>query len=363
MNILFDINVVCPYPGNLLSSLWKLADQLENLGSFVFYLFPSEAKEIDWVEGFAQKEKVYFKENGIISKFKLYQTIVLENKIDIIYSHFWTLDDSLIMKLLKTKNKKLKYVIHHHNEYHISDRWLNERIKHWILDADMHISCGKYVTDQVKKAGYRNVFWIENCIDFSRLDAYEIVDFGLESKCMKLLLFSSYSYEIKGVDIAIKGIKKARENHVDSALILSVGANMDEIINRVKADCGGSIPFWVKIIPAREDVATLYRSVDAYLNASRSEGFCYSSVEAAYCGTQVVQSDIPQNRLDIPETYIFESENENDLCDKLLKFAEDIKCGDSDKRKIMHNYVVNEYSLDKWIESEINALNRLQAME
>ena len=111
-----------------------------------------------------------------------------------------------------------------------------------------------------------------------------------------------------------------------------------------KEICGG-IPEWVHTMNARDDVGTYYHAVDAYLNSSRTEGFCYSSIEAIYCGDQVIQSDIPQNRLDIPGTLIFESENVEQLTAKLMEFSRDSRHATT----LQRDYVLKQYSIDSWV--------------
>lgn len=359
MNIIFDINLVCSYSGNLMASIWELVEELKRRNVGVIYLFPYEARSIEWVEMLSHNEKVYYKGKNFIQKYLLYQTIIKNNKIDCVYSHFWQIDDSLIIKLLKLKNKRLKYIIHHHSSYHVSNSTIKEKVKHWILDADMHIGCGTVVVKQLEDARYKNVILNENCVSFSRLDKYEVIDWKFDENSMTLLIFSSCGFIIKGIDVAVKGVQLARSRGVNVCLLVCASINGNEIRRMIEKMFDDKLPDWIKVIPPREDVATLYKSVDAYLNSSRSEGLCYATVEAAYCKTQVIQSDIPQNRLDIPDTYIFQSENEKDLCRKIIDFSEDMKRGDQMKRENIYNYVLKHYSLKRWVQNEIVALESL----
>ena len=163
---------------------------------------------------------------------------------------------------------------------------------------------------------------------------------------IKILMFASVGYYIKGIDIAVRAISQFRkESDVDMKLVIAVTKEREqEFIREIRDDCGGSIPPWVIIVHTRQDVASLYHAVDVYLNASRSEGFCYSNIEAIYCGCQVILSDIPQNLVDMPGAIVVEKENVNQLKDKLLDYS----CGKSQSSELQRRYVVEKYNIQKW---------------
>lgn len=170
MNILYICGYAANYKGNFIESLTHLDSALHGAQK-ACYIFPPEAQGKSWIEELCQAgASVYFNTNSVLGEWKLQKRICEEHEIDVIYHHFWNLKDCLANRILKLRHRKIKMVIHHHNEYHISDSKVNECIKHWILDADMHIGCGKLVAEEVEKAGFRNVRWIDNCIEFSRLD-------------------------------------------------------------------------------------------------------------------------------------------------------------------------------------------------
>lgn len=65
-----------------------------------------------------------------------------------------------------------------------------------------------------------------------------------------------------------------------------------------------------------------YNSAKIFLSASRSEGFCFSVIETVYCGCDIIQSNIPEYRLDIPECRVFESNNVKKLMQVLLELLQ-----------------------------------------
>lgn len=359
MNILYVCGYAAEYPGNFIKSLMRLYQDIRGTGECCF-IFPPEAKEKPWVHELEQAgAKVFYNTGSVMGELKLQWKICKENKIDLIYHHFWNLKDCLANRLLKMTCPKLKMVIHHHHEYHVSNSKRNEMIKHWILDADMHIGCGEYVSKEVDAAGYRNVKWIDNCIDFSRLDNWEQIK---KPEGLNLLTFSSCGYEIKGVDVSIKAVYKAREEGIPANLLIAVAANWDGIKNRVQQECNGHIPEWIQLLPSRPDVAAYYHAVDAYLNSSRSEGLCYSGIEAIYCGAQVIQTNIPGNPTFIPHTYQFETNSVEQLVKTIEVLYNAVKNGDADIRAEQKQYVVENYGLDTWVKEEIAALSELMRL-
>lgn len=359
MNILYICGYAANYKGNFIESLTHLDIGLHGKQQ-ACYIFPPEAKEKAWIKELEKAgAKVFYNTGSVLGELKLQKQIVDQYSIDIIYHHFWNLKDCLVNRLLKMVKPNVKMVIHYHNEYHVSSSKMNEKIKHWILDADMNIGCGEYVAKEVDAAGYRNVKWIDNCIDFSRLDNWEKYE---KPEGLNLLTFSSYGYEIKGVDVSIKAVYKAREEGIPANLLIAVAADWDGIKNRVQQECNGHIPEWIQLLPSRPDVATYYHAANAYLNSSRSEGLCYSGIEAIYCGAQVIQTNIPGNPTFIPHTYQFETNSVEQLVKTIEVLYNAVKNGDADIRAEQKQYVVENYGLDTWVKKEIAALCELMRL-
>ena len=360
MNVLFICGYAAEYKGNFIECLTQLDIAMHGKQQ-ACYIFPPEAKDKEWVNELQiAGAKVYFNTNSILGEYRLQNQICKEHKIDIIYHHFWNLKDCIDNRLLKIKYPKLKMVIHHHNEYHISNSKRNEILKHWILDADMHIGCGEYVSKEVIEAGFRNVKWVDNCIEFSRLDCHEPYDMGLG---LNLLTFSSYSYEAKGIDISIKACFEARKQGVPVNLFIAIATKWEEMEQKIVEECkrlNGAIPEWIKLLPPRSDIATYYRAADAYLNSSRTEGFCYASVEAVYCGAQIIQSNHPGNRLDIPRTLICSIGNVGECVNAIEELYQRKKDGEiKEDHIIQKKYILDNYSISTWTKKVAEELTAL----
>lgn len=343
MNILYICGYEASYAGNFIASIFALHDTVA--GENACILLPAGARNREWISEITEHGiHVFYKAEKWKEEYKIIKFICSKYSIDIVYHHFYNLGDCIATRLLCWKWKNLKYVIHWHNEYKVSDSSFREALKKWIFHADMHIGCGEQVARELEQAGYQKVYAVNNGIDFYRLENWTKLLFG---NGLNLLIFSSCSYEIKGIDIAIRAVIKCRKKYSDIELIVVAAAQIEEIKKKIIGECGGEIPEWIMVLPGREDVASFYHSVDAYLNASRSEGFCYASVEAVYCGAQVIQSDIPGNRLDIPGTYIFESENVESLAEEILQFRIE-KEKDSSIRLAQKEYVEKKYGMKQW---------------
>ena len=122
--------------------------------------------------------------------------------------------------------------------------------------------------------------------------------------------------------------------------------------NKIKSQFEGKIPDWIRLLPPTENVSEYYHMADLFLSAAREEGFCYSLVEATYCGTRCMSSRIGGVPLAIPGMMSFDSENSEDLKEKILGAIEN----DENKLKEAKKYVIEKYELSKWAEEIMKKL-------
>lgn len=348
MNILQIVNVSSVYPGNLMESIWRLEEEIKKSGVCV-YLFPRETKECDWIKDMQKNsERIYFKSGSKLKDFRMIYKICVMHDIDIIHLHFWNIPDCLAIKWILKIRRNTKSIIHHHNSYHVSKKQLNEKIKRWILNGNYHIACGRAVYNELLNAGYTKsiIFHIDNGVDFSRLEHKQQIKWNGNN----ILIFSGIGCVRKGIDIACLAIKELIENGISINLVIVSGYNQAEdeeyIRNILQTD---GIPDWIKFMPPRNDIATYYDAATAFLSASRSEGFCYAVLEAAYCGCETIQSRIPQHRLDIPECKTFESENVGELKKVILELLHEDKDEAERIHKLQREYVIRHYGVEHWV--------------
>lgn len=359
MNVLQIINLSSVYPGNLMASLWDLEKSIEKEGKCI-YLFPVEAKKLDWIQEMIQNDKVlYFKTGNKLEDIKLIVQISQKHELDIIHLHFWNIPDCLAIKLAKVGRKGLESVIHHHSMYAVSSSNVREKIKRWILAGNHHIAVSEGMWQQYIdwKFDKSTLFLVNNCVVFSRLNTYEDKRNGKNS----ILVFSSCGCLIKGIDIACRAIQLLNEKQ-GATYNLSVvcSEKPDEVETFIRDVFAGEIPEWIKILQPRTDIATYYKGHRIFLSSSRSEGFCMALLEATYCECETIQSRIVGHRLDIPECKTFESENVVELANRI----EDVFAESEEERvrinKLQKEYVVQEYGIERWSRNVMDVYHKIQ---
>lgn len=340
MNILLVADYAAPYEGNFINSIKKLEEKvIENNGKII-YSFPEKAQEIEWIVELGKTRKVIFHSRDIRSNKKMFYNEVLNENIDIIYSHFCIPRTQLAIKIV-SKQTKIKLVQHYHNHYQMPENIIKKFIFKTIFKGDLNIACSESVA---KSIPYKNTVAVPNAINFDRLDKYE--DIKLSEDNQKVILMFGFDYERKGVDIAIKAIKNIAEKY-NLVLAISVAVGKEKIEQKIINDFG-KIPAFVKILEPRDDIATYYRAADIFLSAAREEGFCYSIVESIYCNTNCICSNLKAQPLEIPNLKIFESENVEDLKNRIIELIESEDFSNIDKKMESKKFVEDNYHISKW---------------
>ncbi len=359
-NIMSYMNYAAPYMGNFINSLLFLEKDLKRKGQRFIYIFPKETKSQKWVhELINQGKKIYFLSGNIFSDIIRISRIIKAEDIKIIHLHFAHYKQYIVFKIASLLTEKTYIISHFHNHYQEKNSVFLEKIIKAIKNSNFYIGVSLSVAQDLVKKGFdeKRVKSIPNAIDFKRLDVYKQMkkeDLKIENK--KIVLMFGFNYYRKGVDLAIKALKDVaiKENIV---LLISLSVNKQLVENNIIKELG-AIPGWIKILEARNDVATYYNLADVFLTSSREEGFCYAAVEAAYCKPLVVASDIPaQNALDIPYTFYYEVTNTESLKENILKA---LSINKEESRKIsreQRDFVVAKYSLKKWSSEIINIYN------
>lgn len=344
--IIKNMNYAAPYPGNLMRSIWALEKICVPHGLRFVYLFPEEARNLYWVQEMIQAgTPVYFKPAK--HSYAVWKAVVKKHKPLVIHSHFWTLHDCADIQRIKFFHRNIKIIFHHHCTYFPSNSRPRERIKRFLLKGDCHIACGESLCDDFRRLGFSNYTHAENAIDFSRLDSYEALDrasLHIRDDQPVFLMFGHH-YKVKGVDIGIQAMKTLRQTH-DVILLLVVAGGMEKAIEQIHNQFG-EIPDWLILLPPRDDVASYYHVADVFISPSRFEGFCYALPEAAYAGCRLIFSDIggQTHAKDIPNSLCFESENAEDLAQKMRLSLEPY-----DKAEQL-DYVQRRYPVTVWCQT------------
>ena len=352
MKILIYANYLAVYEGNFISSLKVLENKFREKQIQVIWCFPIEAERLDWVQNMKKTRKIYFLESDIYKGKKSLKKMVEKEKIDIIYAHFINLKEKIMFMIIQHKYK-IKCITHEHN--HIKkNKCLKKKIKMFIERKFIHIGCSKDVEQDMLAYGIKkeNVTYVENAIQFERLEKWEKLKnsyYNIPENAIKILMFGGGYYR-KGVDIAIGAINKLNsQKKLNIYLLIVCSGGQDEIKSTIYREYGKIE--WIRVIKAREDVATYYKFADIFISPSREEGFCYSLIEAAYCGCKVIGSRIPAQRdLKIPDIEWFESENIEELCKKIIFSI------NKERDNRIPQIVKENYNIDTWANDIMNIL-------
>ncbi|MFA7637495.1 MAG: glycosyltransferase family 4 protein [Monoglobales bacterium] len=356
MNIMHFADYKAPYEGNFILSLKALEEKIKSENMNMIYVFTKGAKSQKWAQELVnQKKTVYFLGDSFIKNITAFARIIRRHNIKLIHTHFSIFKYDLTLKIARILSKKTVYVRHMHMLYKNKKNPLAEKLKRFVANADIEISCNKSVYQAMRDEGFNpaNMITVTNAVDFSRIDSFENIDrktFGIPENSKVVLMFG-YNYPVKGVDLAVRAVNTLNEKGRDTTLLIVAASGAEQVKECIINDFG-KIEGHIKFLPPRNDIASYYKMADVFLSASRSEGLSYALIEAKYCGVLTVASDIPGNVRESDEL-MFESENVSSLVDK-LEYAFDI--GDDYKSNILSrqkDFAIREFGLDRWIDDII----------
>jgi len=345
-----------PYPGNFICSLNKLEDEIKEDGGTIVYVFTECDLNANWIRQFMQeKEFVYvLSTNKWKSLFQL-KNLIQKHHVNIVHSHFvgcfYQLPVNYLKKIFR---KKIVMVRHLHNQYPIKSRVI-EFIQKLLMPSDIIIGCSLPIAEDYIECKMNNsnvVYSIPNAIQFERLDTYEILkkeDFDIDQNSHVFLIFG-FDFYRKGVDLAVLAMRNLISKGENVVLMISVAVNQfyvkDEILKILQCD---EIPLWIRFIEPRNDIATYYRLCNTFVSPSRSEGLCYSLVEAAYCGCKLIASNCIGQNLQIPHKLTFESENLEEFEQKCKYVLQPVGAENETQRiQEQKDVVIQQFQLSVW---------------
>lgn len=344
------------YKGNFINSISYLEKKTNENGQDVVYVFPAETRDKEWTkELINDNKKLYFLSESKIKSILTVRRIIKENNIGIIHVHFADTKCYAILKI-GALFTGVKFISHFHNHYESKSNKILEMLLKLCKKSTYYIGVGDSVAKGLVQEGFSKdkVKFIPNAIDFTRLDKYEELDkaaMGIENK--KVVLMFGFPYKRKGVDLVIEALKPVAEEK-GIVLLISLAANVKEEVRQNIIEQIGCIPDWIKLIDARNDIATYYNLADVFASAGREEGLCYSVIEAAYCKPLLCVSKIPGNVLDIP--YIF-SHEVTDIERNRENLLTALFLDEEEKNKYLaaqREFVTTNYSLDTWSEANVD---------
>lgn len=357
--VIFICNYAANYGGNFLTSLNKLSKKLEKKNIKVEYVFPLAAKDKKWEINLNDYKVSYINIDSKKELKKYFKANLIPRSV--VHTHFLGSTQLLKIKQAVGNTSDINIIFHEHMDLDPK----NSKLKNILYRL-----CVKYifkdiffvgVSPSVYKRlcsihGENKTYLVENAISFRRLDKKSKNPFLLDNR--KHLIIFGTDYKRKGTDIAIQALQNSKYS---SRLELDVVTHNIKEAKRYIVEDNKTIPNNVKVLPTDNNVQDFYNNSLAFLSPSRHEAFGYAVVEAAYCGTQVIASDVPgQDTLKkIPFIYWVKKEN----IDQLTKAINSIyEKSDSEKKKDAHinkEFIMKNYSLDAWVNKIIDIYNRI----
>ncbi|WP_419057717.1 glycosyltransferase family 4 protein [Enorma massiliensis] len=361
--LLIVCNVASSYTGNIGSSIAALAHAALERGWKVVILLPEEARGENSTTAFAGLDLVFapFSPFGLAGCLKKNRKELSRDKRVLVHLNFV---GSLETAIFKSYFDHI--VFHHHmapkpKSASIKGKF-KETIQRSIYRGITLVGVSDPVACELAALYPRSIcISVPNAIDFHRLGAPE----PAPSKPHDSFLLGVFGNHFmrKGVDIAIEAVSIASSHGVPCKLEI-YASEPNEISDMVETLVlnyklpGDS----VLLRHTREDVASIYNSLDVFMSPSRSEAFCTAVVEASYCAPQVIASLVPgQDSLRvIPGTIWFDIKGGALALAGAIEDAwEQVESGNLDAIKdAQRRYVLSHYALDEWVQRMLDVFDK-----
>lgn len=357
MRILIMANFLAGSSGNFINSLLALADFCKSKGDGVCFLFPlrDDGTEPNWMAYIRDAGyTVYTYNNEQNNSKEFLADLIKAEKIDLIHSHFSCMHNLLLWD--EDIRRSVKILLHDHMDYIAGQPEKPQKQKQKKL-AKRYRMYGIGVISVMKKKnrGYLTVpkhKYIPNGLTLKRNVSRSLTreeyreKLGL-SENDRLCLFLGWDIYRKGVDTAIKAIRKCRESNDNIYLgIVGFGPRPSEQKVEIIEKYLGFSPFCegVRFLDTEEDMFALHRAADVYISASRTEAFSYGLLEAISQNVPIAVSNIPGTRWAAKYTKcrVFDTESPDD-CARAVSELLPLRWKESNRDKFM-----KKYNIDDW---------------
>lgn len=359
-------NYAAFYSGNFIASLNVLERVLAGRGVRVSYVFPKNAPFANWGEDGSYQElhdvhTADFTPAALAAELKkLVQSDALAAHT-IIHMHF--LDWKAIGAISRAlRGEGCMLVVQEHMrmdfEWGQTKRPLMRRAKDWLKQRLYRYATRDCRMIGVSDAVYQDLcrirgehattYLVRNAISTQRLDG--VWDNALSLDPTRDVVIFGTHFERKGVDIALRAVMR-----VKSKLRLVVLTHREA---ETQAKLDAVEPEWrnyAAVYHVVEDIASVYNYALCFLSPSRSEAFGYAVVEAAYCDTQVIASDIPgQNSIKcVPGIRWVHAEKADELAE-VLDACHQLRLTEKEKlqaqKEEQRTYIRTHFGVESWCE-------------
>lgn len=361
-----------PYEGNFVASLRALEQRLGANGMRMLYVFPKRSGDMPWAQNMRREKSNVFliERNGFFAYARQIRKLLRENDVAILHAHFIHYKEKLAaLFAAKTCGHRVDTVLHLHNHLVIPKSPLRALPQRFYLSfVSRFVCCSRSVAQRLIADGIApsRVSVAENAIAFERLDTFEPINrasLGIPLGEQIALMFG-FNYLRKGVNLAVEAVRSLRETGEPVTLAVVLSSRKEEVEAAILRQLDlQTLPAWIKLLPARSDVAAYYHLADVFLSPSREEGFCYALVEAAYCKTPVLASAInAQKDLALPPEAFVPPEDAAALSSAIQRVfhapdtPERTQALEAAKRRVVYSYALNI-----WSESVIRVYSEIHA--
>lgn len=359
--ILHCSQYAAPYEGNFIKSLSALEQRLNDVGCEMVYVFPENVQQQKWWTSFSIRHRVYLTAIDLTSSIEEVADIIVDVKPDLIHTHFDGYDIPVV-RALKKLNLSVPVVWHFHNALSFLPNFAKAVyqgfcfLRHYYLYGEEVSAIG--VNEEVLSfcTRFRGLFGgsfmhsavISNGINLDRINP-----------CAEYIphpIFSFLAFGGRNSDKRIDLILSAAKNLIKEykfKIYITIGTDTKEVVNHF---FHGNIPTWCILLEQSDNINAVFAHADCFISSSVHETFSYGICEASVYGLPVIQSDIEGTKWNSnnPSTYVFKSENVDDLAGAMKKVMSEDFYLLSNKTKETQSRNIKEYSLDAWCGKIVN---------
>ncbi len=367
MNILIAADYKASQSGNFGASILALARRLRIMHHNIIFAFP-EAK--DWHKWYKKEgfEVLITGDDGINpeKQVRVLTSIIKQYHINLIHIHFGMFHYAIVHH--RSKYKDIKVVIHDHMDFGVDKsiviQYLSIIVRSVIyrnnnLNVITVMERKKHAYLFLKKKWFvPNGLALERFISKSSSKPLSKEILGVKKEEVLCLLLG-WDLKRKGLDIAIKAVKKCRKTNPNICLgIIGAGQGKaseyaEQFIAR-ETDISSDAD-WIYYLKSYEDMFSVHRVIDVYVSASRREGFSYGLLEAISQNKPVVVSDIPGTMWSKKyNKSVFFHNGDADACAEAI-----IKAVNIGMRESNYEEVIDDYRIDKWCDQIIDIYRKI----